>query len=260
MIRVVWHEYPASFSLPEFVLGGSALSDMAQPHLELKEKLSDIGLDQYYDTLVNSGFSTWESVLRLSEDDFDALDFKRGHRRRLQRRIATDDGHALADPLPPRAESSTNRNSMPSLSTDEWSSSGQEQWNGKDYGHCLGTDDDRPTQGHYSDPFGSTANMGIWSFEQNLDIEDQSSKVMDRGDGKGHGYQAGSESGNNYSFEDAGFCGEKDSAVLPGRSGSGMYAEDGVHSGDLLTMSSGFPQGEDKQEASADMMRQFIDY
>ncbi|KAF2186359.1 hypothetical protein K469DRAFT_573722 [Zopfia rhizophila CBS 207.26] len=55
----------------------------------LTEVLDRLGLGQYLDTLSSNGFSTWETVLDITEEDLTQLKFKLGHRRALQREIAT---------------------------------------------------------------------------------------------------------------------------------------------------------------------------
>jgi hypothetical protein len=53
-------------------------------------------------TSSNKGFDTWETILDITESDFDALGVKLGHRRKLQRKIASATGlssdRALASP------------------------------------------------------------------------------------------------------------------------------------------------------------------
>jgi hypothetical protein len=56
---------------------------------ELSEVLDRLRLPQYLNVLIDNGFHTWETVLDITEDDLTALDFKLGHRRALQREIAT---------------------------------------------------------------------------------------------------------------------------------------------------------------------------
>ncbi|KAF2475563.1 uncharacterized protein BDR25DRAFT_213998 [Lindgomyces ingoldianus] len=55
----------------------------------LAEALERLGLSEYLGTLTDNGFSTWETVLDITEDDLTALNFKLGHRRTLQREIAS---------------------------------------------------------------------------------------------------------------------------------------------------------------------------
>lgn len=59
----------------------------------LYSSLQLIGLEEYHDRLVENGFDSWEAVCDISESDLAQLDFKLGHRRRLQRAIA---GHTAA--------------------------------------------------------------------------------------------------------------------------------------------------------------------
>ena len=56
---------------------------------DLHSVLTRLGLEQYYGTLVDNGFESWNVVLDIAESDFDALGFKLGHRRVLQREIAS---------------------------------------------------------------------------------------------------------------------------------------------------------------------------
>lgn len=71
---------------------------------DLAHVLERLGLSSYTDALVENGFRNWETVLDITEEDLTALKFKLGHRRALQREIATyrgrpstlalDDGNA----------------------------------------------------------------------------------------------------------------------------------------------------------------------
>ncbi|KEF62769.1 uncharacterized protein A1O9_00742 [Exophiala aquamarina CBS 119918] len=54
--------------------------------------LERLGLEQYFDAFIGEGFDTWETVLDIQETDFDALNVKLGHRRKLQRAIADHRG------------------------------------------------------------------------------------------------------------------------------------------------------------------------
>ncbi|KFY69712.1 hypothetical protein V498_10439, partial [Pseudogymnoascus sp. VKM F-4517 (FW-2822)] len=88
---------PASaFALGEQYVGQVAMTELA-------EIFDDIGLIQYLHSFLEQGFDTWETVLDITEPDFDVLGVKLGHRRRLQRKIAEtrqiSHGHqALASP------------------------------------------------------------------------------------------------------------------------------------------------------------------
>ena len=61
----------------------------SSPIPDLTEVLERIGLTQYAQVLSENGFHNWESVADITEDDLTALEFKLGHRRLLQREIAT---------------------------------------------------------------------------------------------------------------------------------------------------------------------------
>jgi hypothetical protein len=99
---------------------------MSDPLIELEEKLASIGLEVYHSTLAREGYSTWKSVMALSEEDLIELHFKPGHRRRLQRQIATDCGHPIADALVNMNGPRRNSRS-PQAPLDDWSSSVREQ-------------------------------------------------------------------------------------------------------------------------------------
>lgn len=59
----------------------------------LSDTLRHLGLSQYYEVLTENGFEDWNTVLDITEDDLDHLGFKLGHRRLLQREIATYCAH-----------------------------------------------------------------------------------------------------------------------------------------------------------------------
>lgn len=62
---------------------------MPVPVPELRSVLQRLHLTEYHDVLVENGFHTWDIVLDITEDDLTALNFKLGHRRALQREIAS---------------------------------------------------------------------------------------------------------------------------------------------------------------------------
>lgn len=65
----------------------------------LSEVLHRIGLAEYLQPLVANGFHDWETVLDITEEDLANLDFKLGHRRNLQREIATFRGLPSSETL-----------------------------------------------------------------------------------------------------------------------------------------------------------------
>ncbi|KAL1393718.1 hypothetical protein HDK64DRAFT_249580 [Phyllosticta capitalensis] len=70
---------------------------------DLRQKLEQLGLTQYFEIFVTEGFDTWETVLDIRESDLDSLNVKLGHRRKLQRAIAETRGiplERLDRPLP----------------------------------------------------------------------------------------------------------------------------------------------------------------
>ncbi|KAI9053781.1 hypothetical protein LZ554_002730 [Drepanopeziza brunnea f. sp. 'monogermtubi'] len=69
---------------------------------ELASIFSELGISHYLYDFIEQGFDTWETILDITESDFDALGVKLGHRRKLQRKIANSRGlssdRALASP------------------------------------------------------------------------------------------------------------------------------------------------------------------
>lgn len=69
---------------------------------ELGEIFAELGISHYLHDFIEQGFDTWETILDITESDFDALGVKLGHRRKLQRKIANSRGlsadRALASP------------------------------------------------------------------------------------------------------------------------------------------------------------------
>jgi hypothetical protein len=66
----------------------------------LAQMLSDTDLGEYYHALIANGFDTWDQTLHITEEQLGHLGFKLGHRRRLQRQIASSKGYPLLKPLP----------------------------------------------------------------------------------------------------------------------------------------------------------------
>jgi hypothetical protein len=54
---------------------------------ELSTALARLGLSQYENRLQENGFEDWETVTAITETDMAKMNFKRGHRRKLQRAI-----------------------------------------------------------------------------------------------------------------------------------------------------------------------------
>ncbi|KAF2020225.1 hypothetical protein BU24DRAFT_135558 [Aaosphaeria arxii CBS 175.79] len=100
---------PPSRSTPEasatIMLAATATSPtMNTPTLImpiLSEVLERLGLVEYSDALVENGFRNWETVLDITEDDLIVLNFKLGHRRALQREIASFRGTPTSLSLEP---------------------------------------------------------------------------------------------------------------------------------------------------------------
>jgi hypothetical protein len=69
---------------------------------ELGDIFAELGISHYLHDFLEQGFDTWETILDITESDFDALGVKLGHRRKIQRKIANTRGfssdRALASP------------------------------------------------------------------------------------------------------------------------------------------------------------------
>ncbi|KAF1838467.1 hypothetical protein BDW02DRAFT_594716 [Decorospora gaudefroyi] len=78
-------------------------SSLALP--DLTQVLDRLGLTAYLPVLTDNGFHSWETVVDITEDDLVALNFKLGHRRLLQREIATYRGLPQSLSLEPDASS-----------------------------------------------------------------------------------------------------------------------------------------------------------
>lgn len=56
---------------------------------DLRSSLRALGLGQYIDVLQENGFINWDTLAIVKEEDLSRLGFKLGHRRRLQRELAS---------------------------------------------------------------------------------------------------------------------------------------------------------------------------
>jgi len=69
---------------------------------ELGEIFAELGISHYLNDFIEQGFDSWDTILDITESDFDVLGVKLGHRRKLQRKIANSRGlssdRALASP------------------------------------------------------------------------------------------------------------------------------------------------------------------
>ncbi|KFX94640.1 hypothetical protein O988_06177 [Pseudogymnoascus sp. VKM F-3808] len=67
----------------------------------LADILHSLGISEYLGSFIAAGFLTWTDLLDITEAELESLDVKRGHRRKLQRRIATERGLPKGTPLVP---------------------------------------------------------------------------------------------------------------------------------------------------------------
>jgi hypothetical protein len=64
--------------------------NLAEPltdEMELSKVLLRYGLSEYEERLIENGFESWDTVMAITEADMGELNFKLGHRRKLQRAI-----------------------------------------------------------------------------------------------------------------------------------------------------------------------------
>lgn len=66
---------------------------------ELRNALQTLNLGQYIDVLQNNGFINWATLSNAGEEDLGRLGFKLGHRRRLQRELASRRNLPFCEPL-----------------------------------------------------------------------------------------------------------------------------------------------------------------
>lgn len=90
---------------------------------ELADIFAELGISHYLHEFLEQGFDTWETILDITESDFDALGVKLGHRRKLQRKIANTRGlssdRALASPRNTPGEDRTEETKLAGTKTDK---------------------------------------------------------------------------------------------------------------------------------------------
>ncbi|KAL0142776.1 hypothetical protein V8B55DRAFT_1471230 [Mucor lusitanicus] len=82
-------------------------------HQQVKDFLDKCHLPQYYATFIDEGFESLQAVLEITEEDLIALNVKRGHRRVIQRGIATLNGVPKNQPLHMISSSGSSSASIP---------------------------------------------------------------------------------------------------------------------------------------------------
>jgi SAM domain (Sterile alpha motif)/HMG (high mobility group) box len=70
---------------------------ISSSHLDLS--LSHLGLREYFEALVSRGYDTWDDLTDISEETMAELGIRLGHRRKLQREIASYRGQPRTQPL-----------------------------------------------------------------------------------------------------------------------------------------------------------------
>jgi hypothetical protein len=61
----------------------------------LRNNLQILALEQYIDVMQANGFTNWDTLSKAQEHDLDHLGLKLGHRRRLQRELASMRGFPI---------------------------------------------------------------------------------------------------------------------------------------------------------------------
>lgn len=69
-------------------------------NIQLRKHLQHLDLGHYISVLEENGYISWRQLMSVSEEDLDRLGFRLGHRRRLQREIATIQGYPQSIALP----------------------------------------------------------------------------------------------------------------------------------------------------------------
>lgn len=69
---------------------------------DLADIFTELGISHYLQVFIEQGFDSWDTILDITESDFDVLGVKLGHRRKIQRRIANTRGVSSDIALDPR--------------------------------------------------------------------------------------------------------------------------------------------------------------
>jgi hypothetical protein len=75
---------------------------------EFEAILTELGISHYFNEFIEQGFDSWDKIVDITELDFDALDVKLGHRRKLQRKIANSTGRSPNRALAPHTRNTPN--------------------------------------------------------------------------------------------------------------------------------------------------------
>ncbi|KAE8847429.1 hypothetical protein HRS9122_04336 [Pyrenophora teres f. teres] len=111
---LLYANLPIPIPFPPQTSPTMAISSASSPTApNLAAVLHRLGLTEYLHVLTDNGFHNWETVVDITEDDLTTLNFKLGHRRLLQREIATYRGIPQTLSLEPE----TNSPESTSLST-----------------------------------------------------------------------------------------------------------------------------------------------
>lgn len=115
---------------------------------DLAEIFAELGISSYLDSFLEQGFDSWDTILDITESDFDALGVKLGHRRKLQRKIANSRGiaseTALGSPRHTPNDEKTEEQKTGNAKTDGKDGSGQQQGAKRKYRRHPKPDENAP--------------------------------------------------------------------------------------------------------------------
>lgn len=85
----------------------------------LEAIFAELGVSHYLSDFIEEGFDTWDTILDITELDFDALDVKLGHRRKFQRKIASSRGLSPNKALPSPTRNTPHDDGQPEVAEDK---------------------------------------------------------------------------------------------------------------------------------------------
>ncbi|KZM24123.1 hypothetical protein ST47_g4740 [Ascochyta rabiei] len=91
--------FPNAAIQQSIIVNGVSLSNAHNMDNHLRHNLQVLSLGQYIDVMQEYGFVDWDTLSKAQEKDFDRLGLKLGHRRRLQRELASMRGLPIWAPL-----------------------------------------------------------------------------------------------------------------------------------------------------------------
>lgn len=115
---------------------------------DLSEIFAELGISNYLESFLEQGFDSWNTILDITESDFDALGVKLGHRRKLQRKIANSRGiaseTALGSPRHTPNDEKTEEQKTGIVKTERKEGNGQQQGAKRKYRRHPKPDENAP--------------------------------------------------------------------------------------------------------------------